>query len=54
MIADDRCKLIEEITKLPETDKSFVLGYAAGVLAKASELPKPQKRKRKPKADRTA
>lgn len=54
MEESDRYALISEMMKLPETDKSFVLGYAAGVLAKASEAPKPQKRKRKPKADRTA
>lgn len=45
MIADDRCKLIAEISKLPEADKQFVLGYAAGVLAKATEPPKPKRRK---------
>ncbi len=44
MITDDRCKLIEEIAKLPEADKNFVLGYAAGVLAKATEPPKPKRR----------
>ena len=53
-MTDDRCKLIEEITKLPEADKNFALGYAAGVLAKTSETSKPQKRKRTKKANRIA
>lgn len=43
----ERFDLIAEIAKLPEADKQFVLGYAAGVLAKATESPKPTKRRGK-------
>lgn len=43
----ERFELIAEISKLPEADRQFVLGYAAGVLAKATEPPKPKRRREK-------
>lgn len=55
MSNEDRFALLAEIAKLPEADKNFVIGYAAGVLAKTSEPQKQQKRReRKDKTDRTA
>lgn len=50
MKESERYALVGEMMKLPEADRNFALGYAAGVLAKASEAKKPQKptREKKP------
>lgn len=37
MSLDDKMKILEELTELPENHKNYVLGYASGVLAVRAE-----------------
>lgn len=37
MSLDEKLKILEELTELPENHKNYILGYASGVLAVRAE-----------------
>lgn len=45
MSEKEKGELLEQIKNLPESDKQFVLGYAAGITAKANEKSETEKPK---------